>query len=347
MSLSITAIIPTYNRAHLLGRAISSVLNQLDDNDEVIVVDDGSDDNTQEVVQKFGDHVKYIHTPNRGAGSARNTGVKVACKQLVAFCDSDDEWLPGKVEVQRNFMQAWPDILFCFSNFSFKEIKELGGNKQHFYLSFWPGDMKRWEEVLDSGRKMSTLISLPKGMEDFNCYVGNIYQPAMSALYMNVNTLMVQKEKAADALYFAEDTPTYEDWECFGRLAKAGKCAYLDCETACQHSHGGERLTDAHTTECAQARVKILTRIWGNDNEFLRQHSELYQKVLDSERLKLADGLLIRGVTKIARMELRKIKGRTPLIQNILAILPGSITKNLLSLRRVLKAWSATSKRGN
>ncbi len=338
MSLSISAIIPTYNRAHLIGRAITSVLNQLDGDDEVFVVDDGSVDNTREVVLRFGDRVKYICTPNRGAGAARNTGVKEARNQLVAFCDSDDEWLPGKVEVQRTFMQIHPDILFCFSNFAFEEIEELGGNKQHFFLSSWPGDMKSWDEILNAGRKMSELISLPTGMDDFNYYVGNIYLSALTALYMNVNTLMVRKEEAVDALHFAEDTPTYEDWECFGRLAEAGECAYLDIETTYQHSHGGERLTDAHITECAQARVAILPRVWGANKEFLQKHDALYQKTLDAERLTLVDGLLVRGETEKARQELKQIAGRTSVVRKLLAAVPGHVAKKLLALRRVIKA---------
>ena len=150
---------------------------------------------------------------------------------------------------------------------------------------------------------------------------------------------MVRRIEAGDALHFAEDTPTYEDWECFGRLSCAGKAAYLDIETACQHSHGGERLTDAHTTECAQARVTILPRVWGANKEFFQKYHDLYQKVLDTERLTLVDGLLVRGETAKARVELEQITGRTSLlIRNLLAAFPGSITKKLLTLRRVLKS---------
>jgi len=282
--------------------------------------------------------VKYIYTPNRGAGAARNSGINIATRKLIAFCDSDDEWMPGKVEIQRAFMQSKPDVLFCFSNFSFREIEELGGRSQHFVLSSWPGEMKPWDEILDSGHRISAIIPLPEGMKDFNYYVGNIYLAAMTALYTNVNTLIVRKEEAADALHFAEDTPTFEEWECFGRLAAVGKCAYLDFESACQHSHGGERLTNAHITECAQARVTILPRVWGSDNLFLQDHYELYQRILTEERLTLVDGLLVRGETAKARHELKLMASQRLLTRNLLAAFPGTITKNLLSLRRLIKS---------
>jgi len=80
-----------------------------------------------------------------------------------------------------------------------------------------------------------------------------------------------------------------------------------------------------------------MPRVWGTDKEFLQKHSELYQKEIDSERLKLVDGLLVRGETEKARIELRQISCRTSFIRRLLAVFPGSITKKLLTLRRMFK----------
>lgn len=88
----ITAVIPTYNRAQLLGRAIRSVLAQRYPASEVIVVDDGSSDNTRQVVQEFGDRVRYLFQPNSGVSAARNHGVRNAEADWIAFLDSDDSW---------------------------------------------------------------------------------------------------------------------------------------------------------------------------------------------------------------------------------------------------------------
>lgn len=338
MKSAISVILPTYNRAHLLGRAINSALDQLGEQDELIVVDDGSTDDTKQVMSKFGSHVRYIRIPGLGAGAARNIGVQNARNPLVAFIDSDDEWLPGKTQIQRIFMDANPEVLFCFSNFSFREVDELGGACQRFNLVSWSRDMRSWDEILAPGKKLSSLITLPAGVEDFNFHIGSMCLSELTANYINVNTLMVRRQKSGSALHFAEDTPTFEDWECFGRLACAGQAAYLDIETACQHSHGGARLTDAHSTECAQARVTILPRVWGSNNDFLQKHKVLYQSVLDQERLTLIDGLLIRGETVKARNELRLMYGRKSLARLLLAVLPGGLTKKLLGLRRALKS---------
>jgi glycosyltransferase involved in cell wall biosynthesis len=90
---SISAIIPTYNRAQMVGRAISSAIAQRYAPAEIIVVDDGSVDGTEEVVRRFGGKVQYLRQHNSGASSARNRGVEAAQYEWVAFLDSDDYWL--------------------------------------------------------------------------------------------------------------------------------------------------------------------------------------------------------------------------------------------------------------
>ena len=106
----VSIVIPTYNRANLLDRSIRSVLNQTYQEFELIVVDDASTDNTSDVITKFHDErIKFIrHDKNRGAGAARNTGIKAARYGYLAFHDSDDEWLPYKLEKQMRLFETLP-----------------------------------------------------------------------------------------------------------------------------------------------------------------------------------------------------------------------------------------------
>ncbi len=98
----VSVVIPTHNRAHLLGRAISTVLEQTVQDFELIVVDDCSSDDTEAVVADIGDsRIRYLrHDQNKGGSAARNTGIDASTAPYVAFLDSDDEWLPEKLERQ-------------------------------------------------------------------------------------------------------------------------------------------------------------------------------------------------------------------------------------------------------
>ena len=98
----VSVIIPAYNREQTIGRAIRSVLNQTFQDFEIIVVDDGSTDGAKAVVDGFGDpRIRYLHHErNRGAAAARNTGIRAARGEYLAFLDSDDEWLPEKTKLQ-------------------------------------------------------------------------------------------------------------------------------------------------------------------------------------------------------------------------------------------------------
>jgi glycosyltransferase involved in cell wall biosynthesis len=112
----VSIIIPTYNRATYVPRAIDSVLGQTYKNYEIIVVDDGSNDGTKELLQnKYADRIRYIYQNNAGPAAARNTAINAARYELIAFLDSDDIWLPRKLEMQLPSMLD-PQIVLSFTN---------------------------------------------------------------------------------------------------------------------------------------------------------------------------------------------------------------------------------------
>lgn len=337
MDAYISAILPTYNRAHLIERAIVSALRQIKDKDELIIIDDGSEDETKELVNKYLQRVKYIRIQHSGCGAARNAGVKAAINPFVVFLDSDDEWMPNRIELQRRFMANCPDLLFSFGNFACKDEAADGGNEIRFALvPCWSKDYRSWNDILGPGEAYSFFAPLPEGVVDFLCYIGNLYESLMTSFYINVNTLMVRREEAGDNLHFTENAKITEDWECTARLARAGRCAYMDCEMAWQHAHKGPRVTDATSLEFATAQIEMMQRVWGCDQTFLNNHGDLYRSILDKQRLVKAEGLILRGQTKEARQELRRLSKR-PLPHVLLAALPGAAAKGVLAVRRSLK----------
>jgi len=111
----VSVIIPTFNRWPFVGAAVESVLAQSYADFEIIVVDDGSTDGTVAEFSKFGSHLRLLCQPNRGVAAARNYGVSEARGRYLAFLDSDDLWLPRKLEIQTAFMGRNPDIQICQS----------------------------------------------------------------------------------------------------------------------------------------------------------------------------------------------------------------------------------------
>ena len=117
----VSTIIPTYNRAHIIGEAVDSVLSQTYPNVEVIVVDDGSTDNTPEILRQYGDRIRVISQRNAGPAVARNRGIKASTGEVIAFLDSDDIWLPAKLERQIALMnQAGDKVPCCLCNILMK-----------------------------------------------------------------------------------------------------------------------------------------------------------------------------------------------------------------------------------
>jgi glycosyltransferase involved in cell wall biosynthesis len=92
----VSVIIPTYNRGWIVQEAVDSVLAQDFSDYELIVVDDGSDDNTPEILKAYGRQITILHQPNKGVSAARNRGIAAAAGRFIAFLDSDDLWLPKK-----------------------------------------------------------------------------------------------------------------------------------------------------------------------------------------------------------------------------------------------------------
>lgn len=186
---TVSVIIPTYNRAHLVARAICSVIAQTYQDFEIIVVDDASKDNTEEVVRRLGDHrIRYIqHEGNRGGSAARNTGIRAAHGEYIAFLDSDDEWLPEKLERQVASLRAKPSgVGVAYTRFW--RVKE--GE----YTGPWP-------------RK---------------CAEGNVFLHQLSGLTTSPTSCMLLRATCFDvAGLFDEELPARQEDELKIRLSRA------------------------------------------------------------------------------------------------------------------------------
>jgi glycosyltransferase involved in cell wall biosynthesis len=112
----VSAIIPTYNRKAFVLEAVDSVLAQTYRDYELIVVDDGSADGTGEVLKQYGEQLLYTIQANKGISAARNHGLEIAHGEFIAFLDSDDLWLPEKLQQQVAFMDEHPQAQICYTD---------------------------------------------------------------------------------------------------------------------------------------------------------------------------------------------------------------------------------------
>lgn len=186
---TVSVIIPTYNRAHLIGRSIQSVLDQTYRDFEIIVVDDGSTDNTENVVKTFNDsRIRHIkHKDNRGGSAARNTGIKLAKGGYIAFQDSDDEWLPTKLEKQMKAFRKTSD--------------EVGVVYTGFYR-------------IENNIKNYIPSSLIPKKE------GYIHKTLLNGNFVTTQAAIVKKECFKKAGMFDERLPRLQDWELWIRISK-------------------------------------------------------------------------------------------------------------------------------
>lgn len=129
--MKISVIIPAYHSAACIQRAVRSVLEQTRPADEIIVVDDGSADDTADKAAAFGPAVRLIRQNNAGVSVARNTGIQAASGDWVAFLDADDEWLPKKLALQQQCLLASPQTAWCYSNFIIKDAPQARPQLAH------------------------------------------------------------------------------------------------------------------------------------------------------------------------------------------------------------------------
>ena len=192
----VSVIIPTYNRAATLARAMESALRQSYDDLELIVVDDGSTDGTKELVSSFSDaRVRYVYQENAGACRARNRGVEEARGELIAFQDSDDEWLEDKLEKQVAFLEEQgADMVYCALDSFF----ETGEREGVLPAKFPPVKQSREETV----RQM--------------LFSGTVV----------TQTVLVRAACVREVLFDAE-MPRYQEWEWSVRFAYRHDCAFL------------------------------------------------------------------------------------------------------------------------
>jgi glycosyltransferase involved in cell wall biosynthesis len=191
--LEVSVIIPTYNRGWIIKEAIDSVLAQTFDAYELIVVDDGSEDNTAEILNNFSNKIRIIRQPNKGVSAARNLGIKSSSGQFIALLDSDDLWLPEKLNQQISFFRNNPDAMICQTQeIWIRNGKRVNPCKYHKKLS------------------------------------GMIFEPSLSLCLVSPSAVMFKRELLEMVGLFDESLYACEDYDLWLRVSLAFPIYLID-----------------------------------------------------------------------------------------------------------------------
>jgi glycosyltransferase involved in cell wall biosynthesis len=214
--MRISVIIPAYNAVAYIERAIQSVLAQTRPAEEIIIINDGSTDNTAKVLQRYEGQIRIIHQSNAGVSAARNAGIRAATGDWIAFLDADDEWLPEKLQLQSELLIRHPTLCWVTGNFLFCRCRQ--NHLQSPALSE--------KQIPDFKRRM--------GETD---YFDSYFQACQRDAAGNTNTMLVRKDKLLEAGLFPEGQTRIEDDDLWLRLAYLDlKVGYVSEPVAVYHT---------------------------------------------------------------------------------------------------------------
>lgn len=331
---SVSVVMATHNRASVLPRAIESVLSQLLPQDELIVIDDGSTDTTAEVFAAYADRVRCVVQDKQGPSVARNHGLRLAIGDYIAFSDDDDEYLPYRIHAQRTVLDHFPDVVYAFTNFS-HEVRR--GVFQSSFIQESGPQFDQWVARQTRVCWFGELGPRPDGCPDFRVVVGRDYATQLEIEYAVTGVLMVRRSLAGDDLRFSEDISSYLDWDLTSRLAQKHPVAYLDADLYRQHIPPSGRIMGYHQFVHSGNRLKVLHRVWGQDQAFLAEHGDIYHARCDREHLLRARQWIADGNPREASRELDALSVRPPVALRLLSRLPSPLLSALMGSRRALK----------
>jgi glycosyltransferase involved in cell wall biosynthesis len=258
----VSVIIPTYNRAWSLKKAIDSVLQQDYKNFELIVVDDGSTDNTEKLLLSYADSIKTIQQDNQGVSASRNRGIKAATGDLITFLDSDDYWYPEKLSAQVDFFNANPDALICQTEeIWIRNGKRVNPKKKHQKLS------------------------------------GKIFTPSLALCLISPSAVMIKKQLFDTVSWFDESLPACEDYDLWLRVT----CRYpvYLIKTPLIVKTGGHDDQLSSTPGLDKYRIYALQKILRNESLTNAQH-EAANNMLKEKCKIYADGCAKHGRKTVA-----------------------------------------------
>jgi glycosyltransferase involved in cell wall biosynthesis len=226
----VSVIIPTYNRVSTVRRAIESALRQSYERLEVLVVDDGSSDDTRAVVTAFGGRVRYLGQPNAGVSAARNRGMRAAGGEFIAFLDSDDSWQPWKIGAQVAALRKHRDARITWTDMT--AIDSAGQVIRDRYLRAMYTAYSRVsiDDTLPVVGELGAISAdVPAQCRTAAVRAGDLSSAIVLGNLLHTSTVLFDRDCLAECGGFSDAFPrTGEDYEFYSRLTQTGRAVFID-----------------------------------------------------------------------------------------------------------------------
>ncbi len=348
--MKVSVIVPTYNREAYICQAIESVLQQTMKDFEIIVVDDGSTDNTEEKIQPYLQNLKYIKTKNGGPAHARNIGMGAATGEYIAFLDSDDLYYPHKLGLQVAVLDKFPEIAMVYTEAS--AFDDSGYWDEHHLKKYHKNAYVR-ENINYENIFSENMLLRYAGLDSSNwgnkkIYMGNIFDKYLQHLIVFTPAAMFRRNILKTIGLQNEHYWLSEDFEFMLRISRNYKVAFIDIPTYKLRYHTNQISTSRNknhihnTIETQTNLLEIVTKLGLKDREYYLQHKDAIDKRLADLHMALAIPLMAKGKDpKSARIHLGKsaFYGYPEHFLWILTFAPYMIRRLFIKVLSILKKY--------
>jgi glycosyltransferase involved in cell wall biosynthesis len=245
----ISVVIPTYNRANYLPQAIDSVLAQTCGPVEIVVVDDGSTDDTRKVVRAYGNRVRYVYTQNGGVAHARNVGTCQSRGEYVTYLDSDDVLYPYMLELESRVLDRHPDVGVVYAEMSAFDDE---GFFDRFHLKTYHHSAYRnaevtYDRIFESSAALAALDVLPASLRasdpallERRAYFGKVFDSYLTNLIVFQNNVLYRRSVMTAVGLRNESIRHWQEMEYLLRISRAYRMCFVDVPTYKLRYHPGQ-----------------------------------------------------------------------------------------------------------
>ena len=337
----VSVVIPTYNRAYCLERTLSSALSQTYRNLEIVVVDDGSTDTTEELMTTLGRRdvrVRYIKQANKGVAAARNTGFGYCTGDFVALLDSDDVWRPWKIELQLACMTRFPDVGMTWTDMQAIDAdgREVSGAYLRAMYSAW--EHFSLDDLFTTHVPVGTIaprFAAEHGSRLF--HFGEIFSEMLVGNLVHTPTVLLRRDRLNKVSGFDESLcPAGEDYDFHLRTCREGVVGFIDMP-AITYQVGMADALSRHAVSLSTNFLKVVKRTLSEDRYRIDLPQQKIDWLLGDANAWVGEVMLNEGDDGEARKHLmtslryRPLHVRTAKLA-ALSIMPHSLRNTLRSL---------------